>query len=187
MLFDVYMCFRIFDLSFQASKVGESRFFRGYCLEMDNFGDGFIVDTGSAETLETTDKQLPIFNSSGYSIGIGNEEEENVVAKISQKSVPAIKDELFSLESMTIKEALDRCPYKPTFFCSDEENVLTKTKDKMEGAMLEGLQCYLEELKIKKYNFITDGIEAKKDITQLGMSANQLRKLNRVWCRFNSS
>ena len=45
---------------------------------------------------------------------------------------------------------------------------------------MNALDDYLSELKPKQYSFVTDGIETKKDITRLGMSDNQLKKLNRV-------
>jgi hypothetical protein len=54
------------------------------------------------------------------------------------------------------------------------------TERKIRDKLLNALDDYLSELKPKQYSFVTDGIETKKDITKLGMSENQLKKLNKV-------
>ena len=51
---------------------------------------------------------------------------------------------------------------------------------KFNDKLLNAFDNYLSELKPKKYSFITDGIEEKKDISQIGMTDNQLKKVNRV-------
>ena len=80
---------------------------------------------------------------------------------------------------MSIREALDKCPIQVEFFkkkTKDESKKTGKFKDKL----INSLDDYLETLRPKDYKFITDGIETKTDISTLGMSENQLKKLNKV-------
>lgn len=81
--------------------------------------------------------------------------------------------------SISISEALDKCPIQVTYFKTkcQEEKKSGKFKDKL----LCSLDEHLEELRIRiKHNFVTEGIEAKKDISRLAMSDRQLKKLDRV-------
>lgn len=81
---------------------------------------------------------------------------------------------------MSIKEAYDACPIKAEYFKSIEKKEKKKKSSKFKNELLSSLDSFLEELTPKKYEFITDGIETKKDISHLGMSERQLKKLNRV-------
>lgn len=87
--------------------------------------------------------------------------------------------------SVNLSEVLEKCPIQVTYFKpkSQQENQKTgKFKDKL----LCSLDEHLEELRIKqKHHFITEGIEAKRDISRLGMSDRQLKKLDRVSIRHN--
>jgi len=81
--------------------------------------------------------------------------------------------------SISIRDAIDDCPFKAEYFVKPLK--LTKaSKTERNGGLLESLDDYSADLRPKDYKFITDGIETKKDITRLGMSDNQLKKLNRV-------
>lgn len=82
--------------------------------------------------------------------------------------------------SIRIKDALDKCPIKAEYFKKSTKKAESSKKSKFNDKLLNALDDYLEELRPKKYSFVTDGIEDKKDITRLGMSDNQLKKLNRV-------
>lgn len=48
------------------------------------------------------------------------------------------------------------------------------------NSLLNDLDDYLKELRPKKYDFVTEGIEAMNDISKLGLSDRQLKKFNRV-------
>lgn len=81
--------------------------------------------------------------------------------------------------SIRIKDALEQCPIKVEYFkkkCSIGAN----TDHKFNDTLLNGLDDYLSELRPKKYSFVTDGIEERKDITKLGMTDNQLKRANKV-------
>jgi len=80
---------------------------------------------------------------------------------------------------MSIKEALDKCPIQVEFFKKTPKEVSIKPR-KFKDKLINSLDDYLEELTAKEYTFITDGIETKTDISKLGMSEKQLKKLNRV-------
>ncbi|XP_070498727.1 deoxynucleotidyltransferase terminal-interacting protein 2 [Chironomus tepperi] len=92
----------------------------------------------------------------------------------------AANDLYFDLlpKNTSIKETLEKCPVQVEYFKpkSKEES---KQSKKFKDPLINSLDDYLEELKPKNYKFITDGIETKKDISTLGMSENQLKKLNR--------
>lgn len=80
---------------------------------------------------------------------------------------------------MSIREALDKCPIQVEFFKKKSKEVSIKPR-KFKDKLINSLDDYLEELTAKEYTFITDGIETKTDISKLGMSEKQLKKLNRV-------
>lgn len=82
--------------------------------------------------------------------------------------------------TIRIKDALEQCPIKTEYFKTTSENVKHQKDGKFKDTLLKSLDCHLNELRIKKYSFVTDGIETKNDITELGMSDNQLKKRNRV-------
>jgi hypothetical protein len=66
------------------------------------------------------------------------------------------------------------------YFKKAETSDGTPSERKIRDKLLNDLDNYLSELKPKQYSFVTDGIETKTDITKLGMSENQLKKLNKV-------
>lgn len=80
---------------------------------------------------------------------------------------------------MSIQEALDKSPIQVEFFKPKTEEV-SKKPGKFKDEFINSLDEYLEELKIKDHKFVTEGIETKTDISRLGMSENQLKKLNKV-------
>lgn len=45
---------------------------------------------------------------------------------------------------------------------------------------LKGLTSFLTVMKPKSYSFITDGIEAKNNIKEMGLSDSRMKKLNKV-------
>jgi hypothetical protein len=81
---------------------------------------------------------------------------------------------------VSLSEALEKCPIQVTYFKpkpKEDEQKSVKFKDKL----LCSLDEHLEELRIqKKHTFVTEGIEAKRDISRLAMSDRQLKKLDRV-------
>lgn len=80
---------------------------------------------------------------------------------------------------MSLSEALSKCPIQVTYFKQkpQEQQKSGKFKDKL----LCSLDEHLEELRIQnKHKFVTEGIEAKKDISRLAMSDSQIKKLDRV-------
>lgn len=85
---------------------------------------------------------------------------------------------------MSIKDALEKCPIKNEFFTSKQQKYKEK---RFNNSLLNDLDDYLEELRPKKFNFVTDGIEAMNDISKLGLSDRQLKKYNRVsWADNNA-
>lgn len=52
--------------------------------------------------------------------------------------------------------------------------------DGFKDKLLSSLDEHLGELRQKSHNFVTDDIETKKDISHLGLSDKQLKKVNRV-------
>ena len=67
-----------------------------------------------------------------------------------------------------------------TFFKPKSQEKEEKTSV-FKDPLLRSLDEHFNELKIKKkHHFVTEGIEAKRDISKLGMSDNQLKKTNRV-------
>lgn len=75
---------------------------------------------------------------------------------------------------------MEKCPIKVEYFKKQSTQNESATEEKYNDKLLNALDDYLSELRPKKYSFVTDGIETKKDITKLGMSDNQLKKANRV-------
>jgi hypothetical protein len=80
---------------------------------------------------------------------------------------------------MRIKDALAKCPVQSEYFKKESHDA--PKEGKFKDRLLQDIDFYLDELRTKKHtSFITDGIEAKTDISNLGLSDNQLRKKNRV-------
>jgi hypothetical protein len=83
--------------------------------------------------------------------------------------------------SLRIKDALEKCPIQTEYFKKESKSADRKKSGKFKDKLLCSLDSYLDELRTKNQtSFITDGIEAKTDISKLGMSDSQLKKLNRV-------
>lgn len=155
----------------------------------------FIVDTTAtedSEVLKTFNSPFPIFSSSKFTLkaereaGESDEDEDSdeyfgKSRKFKKKCSNLIRFKFLGLPppSIRIKDALERCPIKLEHFkspASSDGGTARTFNDKL----LNGLDDYLEELRPKKYSFVTDGIETKTDITKLGMTDNQLKKHNRV-------
>lgn len=84
--------------------------------------------------------------------------------------------------SISITDALNKCPIKNEFFIAKKS---TQKERRFNNSLLNDLDNYLEELRPKKFDFVTDGIEAMNDISKLGFSDRQLKKFNRVSRHFN--
>lgn len=158
----------------------------------------FVIDTTASEdneVLKAFKNPFPVFSNTKFTLG---DEKE---AKDTDKSVD---DETYFEEhfpgeficsqkqaffeylkysglpppTIRIKDALERCPIKVFKKVSSTDG--SKNEWKFNDKLLNALDDYLGELRPKKYSFVTDGIETKKDISHLGMSNNQLKKMNRV-------
>lgn len=82
--------------------------------------------------------------------------------------------------SIRIKDALESCPIKVEYFKKPAIPDKIATEKVFNDKLLNDLDDYLSEIRPKTYSFVTDGIETKTDIAHLGMSDNQLKKMNRV-------
>ncbi|KAG5680827.1 hypothetical protein PVAND_010309 [Polypedilum vanderplanki] len=133
----------------------------------------FVVDTAPNEEQNSVDliqSLFPLFTSSKFTL-LANDESEKEKNYFGLPS-PSIK----------IKEALKKCPIQANYFKNEKESDLKKTGSKFKDKLLSSLDNYLDELRIQNLNqtsFITDGIESMNDISKLGMSENQLKKLKR--------
>lgn len=82
--------------------------------------------------------------------------------------------------SVRIRDALEKCSIKAEYFRKEATASGPSRDNQFSDKLLNALDGYLDELRPKKYSFVTDGIETKKDITKLGMSASQLKRANKV-------
>lgn len=158
----------------------------------------FVVDTTASEDnelLKTFISPFPTFTSSKFTLGTDSEAEDDEPEDDDDeyfgKFVVSINMHFLTFpnflqfsglppSSIRIKDALEKCPFKVECFKKDTSTDGSNTEKKFNDQLLNAFDDYLGELRPKKYSFVTDGIEAKKDISYLGMSDNQLRKTNRV-------
>ncbi|KAL7034909.1 hypothetical protein ACKWTF_008173 [Chironomus riparius] len=135
--------------------------------------------------MDTEDKLVFIDTEATKEVGtVENKELNDLIAYIKSSLFEidpneAEKEKYLSLpKGMSIKEALDKCPIQVEFFKKKSKDD-SKREGKFKDKLINSLDDYLEDLRPKNYKFITDGIETKTDISTLGMSENQLKKLNR--------
>lgn len=155
----------------------------------------FIVDTTATddkELLKAFSSPFPVFSGSKFSLAVesGDEEPEDEADDDeyfgrhadAYKSSPNLTFFILGLPSppLRIRDALEKCPIKVEYFKKDSPADASDKERKIHDKLFNALDDYLSELRPKKYSFVTDGIETKKDITRLGMSGNQLKKANRV-------
>lgn len=86
--------------------------------------------------------------------------------------------------SVRISDALEKCPIKVEYFKTEAKCGGSNKDNQFSDKLLNALDGYLDELRPKKYTFVTDGIETKTDISRLGMTGNQLKKANKVSSTF---
>lgn len=140
----------------------------------------FIIDDQPADEevdSELNEAPIPFLSSSKFILGLKDGDDDSEKNKESED-----EEDYFGLPppSIRIADALAQCPFQATYFKSKSDEDKVKS-EKFKDKLLCSLDDYLSELRIKtKHQFVTDGIETKRDISTLGMSDNQLRKLNRV-------